>query len=96
MFEGIQAVDQTLLDVSLWEIVAEILSMTINPSNPFEIDFEFIDKVPIEEGVLLTGSLLAFLENVWVQADPNTSFTDKGKHIQIALRIYRVSNPRFL
>jgi hypothetical protein len=66
------------IDISLWEIVAEILSMTINPSNPFEIDFDFIDKVPLEEGVLLTGSLLSFLENIWVQADPTVPFVDKG------------------
>lgn len=53
--------------------------MTNNPSNPFELDFEFIDKLPLEENILLTGSLLAFLEDIYVQADPNTSFVDEGK-----------------
>jgi hypothetical protein len=65
--------------VSLWEIVSEILSMTINPSNPFELDFYFIDTLPLEEAVLLTSALLVFLENIWVQADPSITFVDKGK-----------------
>lgn len=71
------------VDVSLWEIVTEILSMTLNPTNPFEIDFEFIDKLPLEEKVLLTGSLLAFLENVYVQADPTITFVDEGSNKRI-------------
>lgn len=53
--------------------------MTNNPSNPFELDFEFIDKLPLEENILLTGSLLAFLEDVYIQADPSTSFVNEGK-----------------
>lgn len=53
--------------------------MTINPSNPFELDFYFIDTLPLEEAVLLTSALLVFLENIWVQADPSITFVDKGK-----------------
>lgn len=68
-----------LLDVSLWEIVSEILSMTINPENPFELDFCYIDALPLEEAVLLTGGLVVFLENIWVQADPSIIFVNKGK-----------------
>ncbi|GAA5805549.1 hypothetical protein EDC94DRAFT_665241 [Helicostylum pulchrum] len=64
-------------NVALWEIVSEILSMTANRSNPFELDFLFIDNLPLEEAVLLTGSLLEFLETVWVQADPSITFSDK-------------------
>lgn len=67
------------VDVALWEIVAEILSMTTSTRNPFELDFNFIDHLPLEESVLLTGSLLEFLETVWVQADPTNTFSDKGK-----------------
>ncbi|KAI7890622.1 uncharacterized protein EV154DRAFT_511027 [Mucor mucedo] len=68
-----------ILDVSLWEILSEILSMTIRPDNPFELDFGYIDALPLEEAVLLTGGLIVFLENIWVQADPNITFVDKGK-----------------
>lgn len=53
--------------------------MTANRSNPFELDFLFIDNLPLEEAVLLTGSLLEFLETVWVQADPSITFSDKSK-----------------
>lgn len=53
--------------------------MTNNPSNPFELDFLFIDKLPLEENILLTGSLLAFLEDIYIQADPNIPFVDEGQ-----------------
>ncbi|KAL9549919.1 hypothetical protein MBANPS3_004977 [Mucor bainieri] len=78
-------------NVSLWEMVAEILLMTSNPKNPFQLDFDYIDKLPIEESILLTGSLLAFLENVWIQASPMIAFLDdvqaeiqvlQSKHIE--------------
>lgn len=67
------------IDVSLWEMVAEILLMTSNPKNPFQLNFDYIDKLPVEESVLLTGSLLAFLENVWIQANPSITFVDDCK-----------------
>jgi hypothetical protein len=54
--------------------------MTTNPDNPFELDFNYIDRLPLEESVLLTGSLLTFLENIWMQADPAISFADKGRY----------------
>lgn len=60
-------------------MVAEIVTMTSNPKNPFQLDFDYIDKLPIEESVLLTGSLLAFLESVWIQANPSIAFLDDGK-----------------
>ncbi|CEP13132.1 hypothetical protein [Parasitella parasitica] len=63
-------------DISLWEMVAEIVQMTSSPKNPFQIDFDYIDKLPLEESVLLTGSLLAFLQNVWIEADPCIVFAD--------------------
>ncbi|KAI8647657.1 hypothetical protein BD408DRAFT_408285 [Parasitella parasitica] len=63
-------------DVSLWEMVAEVLLMTSNPKNPFQVDFDYIEKLPVEESVLLTGSLLAFLQNVWIEADPSIVFAD--------------------
>lgn len=52
--------------------------MTIDPSNPFKLDFYFIDALPLEEAILLTGALLVFLENLWVQADPSITFMDEG------------------
>lgn len=53
--------------------------MTIVPDNPFELDFCYIDALPLEEAVLLTGALLVFLENIWVQAAPSIIFVEKGK-----------------
>lgn len=60
-------------------MVVEILLMTSNPKNPFQLDFDYIDKLPVEESILLTGSLLAFLENMWIQANPSINFVNDGK-----------------
>lgn len=79
------------VDVALWEIVSEILSMTANCGNPFELDFLFIDNLPLEEAVLLTGSLLEFLETVWVQADSSITFSDKSKSFFLFYFFYRVT-----
>ncbi|KAI8877965.1 hypothetical protein K501DRAFT_229294 [Backusella circina FSU 941] len=64
-------------DVALWEILAEILSMTVHPTNPFEVDFDYIDRLPLEESVLLTGSLMAFLESIWIQAEPDVNYIEQ-------------------
>ncbi|KAI7904233.1 uncharacterized protein BX663DRAFT_550625 [Cokeromyces recurvatus] len=72
-------IDWKIKNVSLWEIVAEILSMTINPKNPFELDFDYIDSLPLEEAVLLTSSLLSFLKSIWIEAEPDITFMDTGK-----------------
>ncbi|KAI8971823.1 hypothetical protein BDF20DRAFT_886683 [Mycotypha africana] len=57
-------------NVSLWEIVAEILKMTTNAKNPFEIDNDVLEKLSLQEAILLSGSLLNFLETVFLELKP--------------------------
>ncbi|RCH99887.1 hypothetical protein CU097_010763 [Rhizopus azygosporus] len=64
-----------LKDIKLWQIVAEIISLTIHADNPFEIDFGFLEQLPVQESRLLNHSLLKFLETVYVQSDD--PFVDK-------------------
>ncbi|KAI8972761.1 hypothetical protein BDB01DRAFT_457012 [Pilobolus umbonatus] len=64
-------------NVSLWEIVAEIVTMTIHPVNPFALDFEYIDQLPIQEYNLLSASLLMFLETLWIEAEPTVPYADQ-------------------
>ncbi|KAI8141655.1 hypothetical protein BJV82DRAFT_670561 [Fennellomyces sp. T-0311] len=65
-------------DVPLWEMVLEVLGlvMTSCPSNPFQLDHAYLEALPVEESVLLTGALLNFLQNIWIQADPSKEFVD--------------------
>ncbi|KAI9470520.1 MAG: hypothetical protein EXX96DRAFT_622731 [Benjaminiella poitrasii] len=72
-----KTIDWKTQNVSLWEIVAELVLITTNPKNPFEIDFDYIDSLPVEETVLLTSALLSFLETVWIEASPDYIFIDK-------------------
>ncbi|CDH59813.1 predicted protein [Lichtheimia corymbifera JMRC:FSU:9682] len=61
-------------DVALWKMVFEVLTLVMkkpSPRNPFQVDFQYIDSRPPEEGALLSASLLNFLETIWLQADPN-------------------------
>lgn len=55
-------------------MVFEVLTLVMkkpSPRNPFQVDFQYIDSRPPEEGALLSASLLNFLETIWLQADPN-------------------------
>ncbi|KAG1173990.1 hypothetical protein G6F70_003343 [Rhizopus microsporus] len=56
-------------DIKLWQIVAEIISLTIHADNPFEINFDFLEQLPVQESRLLNHSLLKFLETVYIQSD---------------------------
>lgn len=61
-------------------MVAEVISM-VKPEhiNPFQIDMDYLDKLSLEEAVLLTGALLDYLCNMWVSMDPDkTPYMDSG------------------
>ncbi|KAI9320143.1 hypothetical protein BX666DRAFT_1376322 [Dichotomocladium elegans] len=72
-FELQTTLDWRRKDVELWEMVIEVLSVILKPCppNPFQVDLAFIDKLPLEEGLLLTGALLNFLQTVWAHATPS-------------------------
>lgn len=75
-------------------MVAEILLMTSNPKNPFQLDFDYIDGLPVEESILLTGSLLAFLENMWIQANPSINFVNDCKIYSFLLLLHMLKLQR--
>jgi hypothetical protein len=69
------------VDVALWEMVWELISRVSwpSPQNPFAIDFDYLDRVPLPQSLFLTGALMEFLQTLWIQAEPQVSFIDQGK-----------------
>ncbi|KAI9306986.1 hypothetical protein BJ944DRAFT_262659 [Cunninghamella echinulata] len=65
-------------NVALWEMIWELISRVTwpSPQNPFEINFEYLDQIPLPQALFLTGGLLEFLQTLWVQAEPNVAFIE--------------------
>ncbi|KAI9031544.1 hypothetical protein CLU79DRAFT_729048 [Phycomyces nitens] len=66
-------------EVGLWEIVQEIVSMTVDPcpQNPFEISMDVFDHLDPEQSIMLSASLLVFLRELWLYSEPDVPFVDK-------------------
>lgn len=60
----------------VWELISRVTWPS--PQNPFEIDFEYLDRIPLPQSLFLTGGLLEFLQTLWVQAEPNVNFIENG------------------
>ncbi|KAF9286914.1 hypothetical protein BGZ74_001201 [Mortierella antarctica] len=61
-------------DVRLWDIMAEIITLTLSPSpiNPFRINLAYFDTLPLEECVIATGAMMDFLQRVYMKDTPYT------------------------
>ncbi|KAG0036110.1 hypothetical protein BGZ82_004693 [Podila clonocystis] len=61
-------------DVRLWDIMAEIITLTLSPSpvNPFRINHVYFDTLPLEECVIATGAMMDFLQRVYMKDTPYT------------------------
>ncbi|KAG0291376.1 hypothetical protein BGZ96_005249 [Linnemannia gamsii] len=72
-------------DVRLWDIMAEIITLTLSPSpvNPFRINLSYYETLPLEECVIATGAMLDFLQRVYMKDTPYTEavYVDI-KHLQ--------------
>lgn len=65
-------------DVRLWDIMAEIITLTLSPSpiNPFRINLAYFDTLPLEECVIATGAMMDFLQRVYMK---DTPYTESGR-----------------
>lgn len=61
----------------VWELISRV--SWPSPQNPFAIDFDYLDRVPLPQSLFLTGALMEFLQTLWVQAESHVSFIDPGK-----------------
>ena len=66
------------VDVILWNIMAEIITLSLSPppTNPFEIDHSYYDTLPVEECAVSTGAMIDFLQKVYLK---DVEYADKGE-----------------
>ncbi|KAF9370634.1 hypothetical protein BGX21_005464, partial [Mortierella sp. AD011] len=72
-------------DVRLWDIMAEIITLTLSPSpvNPFRINHTYFEALPLEECVIATGAMVDFLQRVYMKDTPYTNAVYMDiKHLQ--------------
>ncbi|KAJ1965331.1 hypothetical protein IWQ62_002689 [Dispira parvispora] len=56
-------------DIRPWDIIVEVVCLTLRPQpdNPFAIDHDYFDKLPLEESVVRTGAMVKFLQKMSVR-----------------------------
>ncbi|KAF9089735.1 hypothetical protein BGX27_002414, partial [Mortierella sp. AM989] len=72
-------------DIRLWDIMAEIITMTLSPSpiNPFRVNHAYFETLPLEECVVATGAMMDFLQRVYMKDTPYTDAVYADiKHLQ--------------
>ncbi|KAI8069676.1 hypothetical protein BC940DRAFT_297271 [Gongronella butleri] len=66
-------------DVSLWEMIWELVSRISwpSPKNPFALDFDYLERLPLPQLLFLSGGLIGCLQSLWIEAEPQTvAFVD--------------------
>ena len=66
-------------DVKVWDIVAELVRVCTIPAppNPFAIDFDYYESLPVPEKLLSSGAMVNFLRRL-LQGEQH-SYTKRGK-----------------
>ncbi|KAJ3317674.1 hypothetical protein HDU76_001093 [Blyttiomyces sp. JEL0837] len=59
-------------DIRIIDIVSEVISLVLQPppGNPFAVDHDFFDTLPVQESVLATGALIQFLKGIYMMNRP--------------------------
>lgn len=65
-------------DVKVWEIIEEVLrkTWTTDKSNPFSVDHDYLNNLPVQRSVILSFALINFLRKV---ISRNPVYTDESK-----------------
>jgi hypothetical protein len=65
-------------DVKVWEIIEEVLrkTWTTDKSNPFAVDHDYLNNLPVQRSVILSFALINFLRKV---ISRNPVYTDESK-----------------
>ncbi|RKP38043.1 hypothetical protein BJ085DRAFT_36123 [Dimargaris cristalligena] len=74
-------------DIRPWDIIVEVVCLTLRPQpeNPFAIDHEYFDRLPLEEVVVRTGAMVRFLQRMSVR---HYYFSDSQDLEKLQLRHY--------
>ncbi|XP_064639256.1 uncharacterized protein LOC135494878 [Lineus longissimus] len=66
-------------EVKIWEILAELVRVNTrpHPSNPFAIDWDYLETLSLQERILLSASLINFLQRVIQHQPGDRSYSAK-------------------
>ncbi|ORX63814.1 hypothetical protein DL89DRAFT_298043 [Linderina pennispora] len=58
-----------VFDIRPWDILVELIVTAVNPppENPFLVDHDYFDALPIEERVVVTGAMLEFQRRIYLR-----------------------------
>ena len=53
----------SLADVELWDVIAELVLVCTSPppTNPFAVDLDYFDSLPVPERLLASAAMMNFL-----------------------------------
>lgn len=70
-----------LADVKPWEILAEVVKLCTYPppQNPLAVDWEYFDRLPLQERVIAQGALINVLHKVIEGQQQDKYYTAKGR-----------------
>ncbi|ORY03524.1 hypothetical protein K493DRAFT_404960 [Basidiobolus meristosporus CBS 931.73] len=95
-------------EVKVWDVIAEIVTLTQDPApiNPFAINHDFFDSLPVEECVFATGALISVLQKIYLSNVPYADqvmsdiqqlhqrhFTDFGELVELQLMQKQAPKP---
>jgi hypothetical protein len=68
-------------DVKIWEILVELVRVNTHPhpSNPFAIDWDYLETVSLQERILLSAALINFLQRIIQHQPGDRSYSARGK-----------------
>ncbi|XP_033637322.1 uncharacterized protein LOC117298281 [Asterias rubens] len=63
-------------DIKVWDIIAELVKLCTLPSprNPFALDMEYFDALPLQERIIALGAMSHFMQNV-LNNGPDKSYS---------------------
>ena len=54
------------IDVKIWDIIAELVRVCTVPAppNPFAVDFDYFEMLPLPEKLLMSGAVVNFFQRL--------------------------------
>jgi len=70
-----------IAEIFVWDIVAELVKLCTFPSprNPFQIDFDYFDMLPLQEKVLASAAMVNVLQKILIYTPEHKPFAGQGK-----------------
>ena len=81
----------------MWDVVAEIVKLCTYPAprNPFAIDFDYFNMLPLSEQVLATAAMVNLLQKILIHTPDQKVYAGQGQYIDCSDMSLVVRKPVF-